>query len=63
MGTDIDVEKLIDAVQSRPALYDTSYKEYRDARLKATCWEEVGVEMYENWSRSSFQMRKVRGRC
>ncbi|GBM34347.1 hypothetical protein AVEN_211884-1 [Araneus ventricosus] len=43
---DIYNEVLIYEVQSRPALYDKSYKEYTEPTAKAKLWEEVTMKVY-----------------
>lgn len=59
----LDMDKLIEAVQSRPALYDTKSKEYSDRNKKAKCWDEVGQEMYDDWHDVTTAQRNVRGGC
>ncbi|XP_052745835.1 uncharacterized protein LOC128199634 [Bicyclus anynana] len=46
MAPDIDVSMLIQEIQNRPAIYDTSKPEYHDRNLKRKMWDEVCCNIY-----------------
>ena len=43
-----DTEKLIQAVQKRPALYDKSERDHSDRDIKANLWEAIQAELEVN---------------
>jgi hypothetical protein len=47
---DQSIEKLIEEVEKRPALYLKSLKEYSDTNHKKKLWEEVCTDLIENWN-------------
>lgn len=46
MAPEVDVTMLIQEIQNRPAIYDTSKAEYHDRHLKRKMWEEVCCNVY-----------------
>ena len=44
----LDTEKLIQAVQKRPALYDKSGRDHSDCDIKANLWEAIQAELEVN---------------
>jgi hypothetical protein len=47
---DQSTEKLIEAVEKRPALYLKSVKDYSDTNHKKKLWVEVCTALIENWN-------------
>jgi hypothetical protein len=47
---DQSIEKLIEEVEKRPALYLKSLKEYSDTNHKKKLWEELCTDFIENWN-------------
>lgn len=56
------VEKLIEEVEKRPALYKKSLKEYSDANVKKKLWEEVCEAVVLDWNRLSAEEKTNKGR-
>ena len=44
----LDTEKLIQAVQKGPALYDKSERDHSDRDIKANLWEAIQAELEVN---------------
>jgi hypothetical protein len=47
---DQGIEKFIEKVEKRPALYFKSLKGYSHTNHKKKCWEEVCTALIENWN-------------
>ncbi|XP_076039231.1 uncharacterized protein LOC143024318 [Oratosquilla oratoria] len=61
MDADKDwIENLIDTVESRPALYDASLKEYADRHEKTRLWNEVCEVMIPNWADFTTEERTIK---
>jgi hypothetical protein len=58
---DQSVEKLIEEVEKRPALYLKSLKEYSDSNYKKKLWEEVCTSLIENWNILSPEEKNTEG--
>nr|CAI5844907.1 unnamed protein product [Callosobruchus analis] len=50
MMDDEQIEKLIDAIQKRPALYNKNLSDYRNAHIKKNLWEQICLEVIPDWS-------------
>ncbi|XP_023706828.1 uncharacterized protein LOC111864070 [Cryptotermes secundus] len=57
---DQSIEKLIEEVEKRPALYLKSHKEYSDINYKKL-WEEVCTALIENWNGFTPEEKKTEG--
>jgi hypothetical protein len=55
---DQSIEKLIEEVEKRPALYLKSLKEYSDTNHKKKLWEDVYTDLIENWNGLAPEERK-----
>ncbi|KAJ8871081.1 hypothetical protein PR048_027385 [Dryococelus australis] len=60
-----DIDKLIDHIHEKSALWDKSVKEYSDKQCRERHGSELGENMYEDWLelelRSAVQKRKTQG--
>jgi hypothetical protein len=43
-------DKLIDEIETEPALYNRNLKEYSDISLKRRLWLEVCEAVFEDWT-------------
>jgi hypothetical protein len=41
----MDVEKLIEAVRSRPVLFESNRKSHKDSEKKSAAWQEIVEEL------------------
>jgi hypothetical protein len=55
------IEKLIQTVQSKPALYNVAMKEHSDSNLVTKLWNEVCETMEEHWNELTAQERNIKG--
>jgi hypothetical protein len=55
------IEKLIQTVQSKPALYNVAMKELSDRNLVTELWNEVCETMEEHWNDLTTQERNIKG--
>ncbi|XP_030023470.1 uncharacterized protein LOC115442554 [Manduca sexta] len=44
-----DIDRFIELVEARPALYNKNVKEYADLSVKKKLWEEICKEIYSFW--------------
>ncbi|XP_028043192.1 uncharacterized protein LOC114252765 [Bombyx mandarina] len=54
-------QKIIVEVQKRPALYDTTLRQYSDRNVKNKLWEEVYHNVVNNWMTLSEAEKKKKG--
>jgi hypothetical protein len=55
------IEKLIQTVHSKPALYNVAMKEHPDRNLVTKLWNEVCGTMEEHWNDLTTQERNIKG--
>lgn len=55
-------QKIIVEVQKRPALYDTTLRQYSDRNVKNKLWEEVYHNVVNNWMTLSEAEKKKKGK-
>lgn len=55
-------QKIIVEVQKRPALYDTTMRQYSDRNTKSKLWEEVFQHVVDNWMTLSEAERKKKSK-
>jgi hypothetical protein len=55
---DQSIEKLIEELEKRPALYLKSLKEYSDTNHKKKLWEELCTDLIENWNGRLLKRKK-----
>ena len=46
---DVDVDRLIIVVQSKPVLWDKTYEKYKDKFKIQEAWKDVYVEIFEDY--------------
>ncbi|GAB6024049.1 hypothetical protein CHUAL_008769 [Chamberlinius hualienensis] len=56
-----EIEKLIEEVEIRPALYNKNLKEYTDTKLKKQLWEDVCEAVVYDWDELTGQEKVQRG--
>ena len=59
--TDQDVQKMIDLVEERYVLWDTTHKEYHDRRKKSEALEEIADQLGINQNAVLSKWRNLRG--
>jgi hypothetical protein len=57
-----DVDKFIECIHERPALWEKHSKEYSDKNCRERSWIEIGETMYENWLEFELAERGEKGR-
>ena len=57
----IDLDKLIEEIEKRPALYDVTANGYNKKEFKMNLWKEVYAECILNWSTLPIETRIERG--
>ncbi|XP_071056418.1 uncharacterized protein [Onthophagus taurus] len=57
-----DIEKFIDAIEERPALYNLANNDYHNRDLKIRLWEEIGEIMYLDWAKLNNKEKNERGK-
>lgn len=57
-----DTEKIICEIEARPPLYDVQLKEYSNREVKAKCWYEVAVAVFDDWDELNVAAKDERGK-
>lgn len=57
-----DVDKFIQCIHEKPALWEKRSKEYSDKNCREKSWIEIGEIMFENWLDLELAERDVKGR-
>ncbi|GAB6020127.1 hypothetical protein CHUAL_002856 [Chamberlinius hualienensis] len=60
-NNEIDIDKLIEEVEKRPALYNKNSKDFNDVKLRKKLWEDVGEAVVCGWSELSGHEREKLG--
>lgn len=63
MSTDEEwTERFIEVIESKPPIYNKSMKAHFDKKLIKQLWNEVYVEMVENWDDLPTSAKATKGR-
>lgn len=57
-----DVDKFIESVQERPALWEKGSKEYSDKTIREKNWYEIGEIMCSDWIEMVNSERQEKGK-
>lgn len=55
---DLDYEKLIDVLQSHPAIWNMADPDYSNKIKKDNCWNDVCKVFYDSWDDLSLSSKK-----